>query len=49
MLTAILTTSFADIENNIGVGFMIIKNIGDLLPKSFDAKIRYVEIRMRLP
>lgn len=30
-----------DIENNIGVGFMIVKNIGDLLPKSFAAKIRY--------
>ncbi|KAJ7355115.1 hypothetical protein OS493_027904 [Desmophyllum pertusum] len=28
-----------DIENNIGVGFMIVKNIGDLLPKSFAAKI----------
>lgn len=41
MLTAIFITSVSDIENNIGVGFMIIKNIGDLLPKSFDAKIRY--------
>ena len=31
-----------DVEDNIGVGFMIIRNIGDLLPKAFDAKIRYV-------
>ncbi|XP_078343214.1 cadherin EGF LAG seven-pass G-type receptor 1-like [Oculina patagonica] len=28
-----------DIKNNIGVGFMVIKNIGDLLPESFDTKI----------
>ena len=42
MLPAILLTSLSDIENNIGVGFMIIKNIGDLLPKSYAAKIRLV-------
>ncbi|CAH3162918.1 unnamed protein product [Pocillopora meandrina] len=29
-----------DVEDNIGVGFMIIRNIGDLLPKAFDAKTR---------
>ena len=34
-------TSVSDIENSIGVGFMIVKNIGDLLPKSYAAKIRY--------
>ena len=42
MLKAIILTSVSDIENNIGVGFMIVKNIGDLLPKSFAAKIRLV-------
>lgn len=41
MLTVILIFSVSDIENNIGVGFMIVKNIGDLLPKSYAAKIRY--------
>ena len=41
MLTVILISSVSDIENNIGVGFMIVKNIGDLLPKSYAAKIRY--------
>ena len=36
---------FSGIKNSLGVGFMIIQNIGDLLPKSFDAKIRYVNLR----
>ena len=31
-----------DVEDNIEVGFMIIRNLGELLPKAFDAKIRYV-------
>jgi hypothetical protein len=28
------------LERNAAVGYMVIRNIGDLLPKSFDAKIR---------
>ena len=48
MLTVILMTSVSDIENNIGVGFMIIKNIGDLLPKSYAAKIRYITYCSRM-
>ena len=31
---------YPGIDNDLGIGFMIIRNIGDLLPKSFDAKIR---------
>lgn len=33
---------YPGIDNDLGIGFMIIRNIGDLLPKSFDAKIRWV-------
>ncbi|PFX21141.1 Cadherin EGF LAG seven-pass G-type receptor 2 [Stylophora pistillata] len=29
-----------DVDENLGVAFMIVRNIGDLLPKAFDAKIR---------
>lgn len=46
MTSAFLTHFFfSGIKNSLGVGFMIIQNIGDLLPKSFDAKIRYVNLR----
>ena len=41
-LNIFLFNFVSDVEDNIGVGFMIIRNIGDLLPKAFDAKIRYV-------
>lgn len=36
------------IKNSLGIGFMIIQNIGDLLPKSFDAKIRDTKYKVEV-